>query len=268
MVTACRPTGRRAPRSLPSGSRGTRSSRALRCRGLRAPRPRLTRSPADGLDDRPAGDRHDEDEGTHRDHTDHLRQQLLEPASEEEPLLGDGGRGADGGIREQAERQGAEDAVHHVNRERTHRIVDAHAVEEQHRLHHENSGDDADHEGAPHADEGARRGDRHEPSETAVEGHAEIRLTEQPPGGEQRADRRRRRRGVRRGGDVSDRGPVGGHGRARIEPEPAEPQDEHPDRRRRHAVTRNGDRLSVLVYFPMRGPSMRMPANAAQPPIE
>ena len=122
-------------------------------------------------------------------------------------------------------------------------------------------------EGGLHRHERARRRDRHQAGQAAVDRHAEVGLAVPDP--VERRGREQAHEGgrVRRHEDVGDRVGVRGHRRSGIESEPAEPQHEAADDARRHAVGGNARcTLPPGPYLPRRGPRTRMPASAAQPP--
>ncbi len=145
---------------------------------------------------------------------------------------------------EQADAQRAEDPVHQVDRGRADGIVDAEPVEEAHRLGDRHAGDRADDDRRLGRDVRARRGDRDQPREAAVDGHREVRLAVAPPD-VQRGHQRARARGEIRGDrDARDRFGVQAHGRSGIEAEPAEPQDHPAQEHVAHVVARNARRLA------------------------
>jgi hypothetical protein len=190
----------------------------------------------DGLGDVPEDHGRHEGAGAHHRRADQLRGELGHAAAEEEARLGDRGAGSHRRVGEEADGDGAEDAVGEVDGGGADRVVDLDLVEEEDGRDHQQAGDEADHQGAADADEGAGGGDGHQAGQAAVQGDAEVRLLQEDPGGDHRGDGAGGGRHVGGGGHMGDGGAIGRHGRARVEPEPAEPEYEHAEGCRGHVV--------------------------------
>ncbi len=96
------------------------------------------------FDHRPENQRQREHERADGGDADDLRRELRHAAAHEQTRLGDRGRRADARIGEQADREGAEDAVDHVDRNGADGIVNLDAIEEQHGADNEHARNDAD----------------------------------------------------------------------------------------------------------------------------
>ena len=98
------------------------------------------------LDDQPDGKRQREDERAHRGQSRELVHSSVKPPPKNRPLPVV--PRCELVLREQADRQRAEDAAHAVHRERAHRVVELELVEQQHAEDHQRAGDRADDERA------------------------------------------------------------------------------------------------------------------------
>ena len=154
---------------------------------------------------------------------------------------------------EEADGDRAPHAVHAVDRHRADGVVDVDLVEREHGEDHEHAGDEADDDGGVRRHEVARRGDRHEPRERAVESHRQVRLAHDDPCRDERGDGSGACGEVRGHRDASDRADAR-RVAAGVEPEPANPQEEHAKRAKDEAVARNRVRLAVVAVLADAGP--------------
>ena len=155
---------------------------------------------------------------------------------------------------EQADRDGAPDAVDHMHGHGADRIVDlGDVIEEFDAQDDQDAGNEADEEGTERRDTvaGCRDGDK--TCERCIEGHRYVRLAIADPG-EDHGDH-----GCDSGSQVGvdeykrscDSGSIGihGNGRSAVESKPAKPEDEDTERCGRHVVARDCSCLAILIVF-------------------
>ena len=201
----------------------------------------------------------------HRGDAQQLGAQQPGPAAVEQAVFG--GEGGHALLGEQTDAQGAEHPAAEVDRGGAHRVIHLDAVEEQHREHHQHACHSPDEQGVSDGDIGAPAGDGHQPGQAAVDGHAQVRLPQQEPGGRRGGEDRRDGGGV---GGHQDVHHIGGileaHGGAGVKAEPAQPQHEQADHRQGHIVARDGPGLPVLVVLPDAGPQDEGPRQGRPAP--
>ena len=149
---------------------------------------------------------------------------------------------------EEADREGAPHAVHAVDRDGADRVVHVDLVEEEHAEDDEYAADGADEQGRVRRHEVAGRGDRDEARERAVQGHREIGLAHDDPGGDERGAGSGAGGEVRGHRDAADRADAGGVARG-VEAEPADPEEEDAERAEDEAVARDRVRLAVMTVL-------------------
>ena len=210
---------------------------------------------ADGLVDDLEDEEHDdEDVGIHHDEAQQLDTQLAQTAAVEQTLAD-----AVAAVREEADGDGAPDAVCKVDGDSAHGVVDlCDLIEELDAQHHEDAGHKADEESAKGRNGVAACGDGDQTGQRAVQGHGDIRLAIPLPGEEHghAGGHSRRKVGVEADQTGQGHGLVGGEaqGRAAVEAEPAEPEDEHAQSTGGQVVAGNGVGLAVLVVLADAGP--------------
>src|SRR5699024_5503764 len=136
------------------------------------------------------------------------------------------GEGGDALLRKQADAQGAEHAAAQMDRGGPHRIIHMDPVKKHDQEDHQNAGQSSDDQSGAHRDVGTAAGDADQAGQTAVDGHTEVGLAHDDPGGGG---------GGENGGDGGGvgghqnmdhiRGILKAHGGTGVEAEPAQPED-------------------------------------------